>query len=275
MSDFSAEQIRAGIALQSMRDTYPDLDRWRARSAQIEEPQTGSELHGDAQIWPGFPPHQVARVALVSAVQHLNLVRASVEAKELFPIAMPTALRGALLGAARGVWLLAPDLRHDRQQRGLRTVHEVHRRYLQYLESNPPGVDAAELATAIDQVRRRRDAVRQLWSASSDLTASQAPTETNIVDTAAEVAFQGTLQQDSLKGMWRTHSGDAHGLPWPMFTRSSTQAVPAGRVAGYPDRMAEYTSGGDLWEIAESFSACFRLARRGWSLFDQRCESSE
>lgn len=137
MSNFSAEQIRAGVALQSMRDTYPDLDRWRARSAQIEEPQTGSELHGDAQIWRGFAPHQMARVALVSAVQHLNLVRASVEAKELFPIAMPTALRGALLGAARGVWLLAPDLRHDRQQRGLRTIHEVHRRYLQYLESNP------------------------------------------------------------------------------------------------------------------------------------------
>jgi hypothetical protein len=109
---------------------------------------------------------------------------------------------------------------------------------------------------------------------SSDLTASQAPTETDIVDAAAEVAFPGALQQDSIKGMWRTHSGDAHGLPWPMFTRSSTEAVHSGRVAGYPGRMAEYTSGGDLWEIAESFSACFRLARRGWSLFDQRCESA-
>ncbi len=274
MSEFTAEQIRAGVALQSMRNTYPDLDRWRARSAQIEEPQSGSELHVDAQIWPGFASHQVARVALVSAVQHLNMVRASVEAKELFPIAMPTALRGALLGAARGVWLLAPDLRHDRQQRGLRAVHEVHRRYLQYLESNPPDVDAAELATAIGRVRRRRDAVRALWLASSDLTASQAPTETDIVDAAAEVAFQDARQQASIKAMWRTHSGDAHGFPWPMFTRSSTQAVRTGRVPGYPDRMAEYTSGGDLWEIAESFGACVRLARRGWSLFDQRCESA-
>lgn len=263
MSDFSAEQIRAGFALQSMRDTYLYLDRWRARSAQIEEPQSGSELHGDAQIWPGLPPHQVGRVALRSAVQHLNLVRASVEAKELFPIAAPTALRGAQLGAARGVWLLAPDLRHDRQQRGLRTVHGVHRRYLQCLESNPPSVDSAEIATATDQVKRRRDVVRQLWSASSDLTASQAPTATNMVDTAAEVTFQEALHQDSVKGMWRTHSGDAHGLPWPMFPARRRRPRPRDGLLNIPDPMAEYTSGGELWESAESFGACFRLARRG------------
>ena len=274
MSDISAEDIRAGVALQSIRATYADLDRWRARSQQVEEPQAGSELHGDAQIWSGFPPHQVARVALISAVQHLNLARTSVEAKEIFPIALPTALRGALIGAARGVWLLAPDARHDRQQRALRIIHEIHRRYLQYLQSTPPGVDPTDLANAISDISTRRDAVHQLWAPTSDMTASQAASETDIVDTAAEATFSEAVQQDSVKNMWRTHSGDAHGLPWPMFARVSTQAVPIGRVAGYPGRMAEYSSGGDVWEIAESYGACFRLLRRGWSLFDQRSEAT-
>lgn len=274
MSNLSAEEIRAGVALQSIRATYPDLDRWRARSGQVEEPQVGSELHGDARIWPGFPPHQVARVALVSAVQHLNLVRTSIEAKEIFPIATPTALRGALLGAARGAWLLAPDSRDDRQQRALRTIHEVHRRYLQYLESSPPGIDRAELAKAIEDVKERRDVIRDLWAAASDLTARQAPSETEIVDSAAEATFSDALQQNSIKTMWRTHSGDAHGLPWPMFARFSTQAVPLGRNAGHAVRMAQYSSGGDIWEIAESYVGCFRLLRRGWSLFDQRSEAT-
>jgi len=273
MSNFSAEEIRAGVALQSLRDTYPDLDRWRARSRQVEEPQAGSELHGDARIWPGFPPHQVVRVGLISAVQHLNLVRAFIEAKEIFPIALPTALRGALLGAARGVWLLAPDSGRDRQQRALRAIHEIHRRYLQYLESTPPGVDPADLANAVAEISTRRDAIHNLWAPTSDLTARQTASETEIVDSAAEATFSDALQQDFIKNMWRTHSGDAHGLPWPMFARISTQAVPLGRLAGYPERMAQYSSGGDIWEIAESYGACFRLLRRGWSLFDQRGET--
>jgi hypothetical protein len=274
MSNFSAEEIRAGVALQSIRDTYPDLDRWRARSAQVEEPQAGSELDGDARIWPGFPPHQVARVALISAVQHLNLVRTSIEAKELFPIALPTALRGALLGAARGVWLLAPDSGRDRQQRALRTIHEIHRRYLQYLESAPPRVDPDDLADAVAEISTRRDAIHQLWAPTSDLAGRQTASETEIVDSAAEATRSDPAQRDFIKNMWRTHSGDAHGLPWPMFARFSTQAMPLGRLAGYPGRMAQYSSGGDIWEVAESYGACFRLLRRGWSLFDQRSETT-
>ena len=262
------------MALQSIRDTYPDLDRWRARSRELEEPQTESELHGDAQIWPGFPPHQVARVALISAVQHLNLVRASIEAKEIFPIALPTALRGALIAAARGVWLLAPDSGRDRQQRALRTIHEIHRRYLQYLESSPPGVDPADLANAVVVISTRLDAIHHLWAPTSDLTARQTASETEIVDSAAEATFSDALQQDVIKSMWRTHSGDAHGLPWPMFARFSTQTVPLGRLWGYPERLAQYSSGADIWEIAESYAACFRLLRRGWSLFDQRSEAT-
>jgi hypothetical protein len=112
-----------------------------------------------------------------------------------------------------------------------------------------------------------------LWLATADMSDRESPTETQIVDASIEATFADPVQRASAKAMWRTHSGDAHGLPWPIFTRASTTTVSAGRVAGTPNPMAEYSSGGDIWEIGESYMACFRLLRRGWRLFDQRSEA--
>lgn len=36
--------------------------------------------------------------------------------------------------------------------------------------------------------------------------------------------------------------------------------------------MAEFAAGGDLVELADVFGKVFSLTKRGWSLFDRRCE---
>jgi len=273
MTSPTAEQVRAALAMQHIRSTYESLDRWRARSTEVEEPQVGSELHGDAVIWPGYPPHQVARLSLMAGVQHLNLARVPLEQREGFPIAHPTVLRGALLAAARAVWLLAPDNRHERQQNALRTIYEVHRRLHQFIASGAAGLEAAQQALALGELHGRLQAIKALWAATPSMTAKQAPTETEVVTSAALTAFSDVKQQSAVPALWMQLSGDAHGLGWPMLTRPSTEKVSLGRLAGYPARMAEFRSGADLFEIGESFVAAFRMLQRGWSLFDRRCEA--
>lgn len=273
MTSPSPNQVRDEFARQSLSQTYADLDRWRQRSTAIEMPEPGSDLDGDTAIWPRFPPHQVARVSLISGVQHLNLARVAIEERQTFPMAHPSVLRGALLGASRGVWLLSPDDRHERQQRALRTLYTNQHRLYQYLEAPVPGMDASEHQQRLAEVDSRRSGIKALWAASSTLTARQEPTETDTIDDAARFVFADTHQQDAVNLLWRQLSGDAHGLPWPVFTRASTVSQSRGRLPGHPTPMADYQTGADMFEIAEAFMAAFRILRRGWSLFDQRCEA--
>lgn len=275
MTSPTPDQVRNAVARKQIEETYEALDRWRARSRDLEVPQPGSELHEDAKVWPGFPPHQVARVSLISGVQHLNLARAALEHGEGFPIAHPTVLRGALLGAARGVWMLAPDDRHERQQNALRVIHEEHRRMVQYAEhaASVFPEQAPDLDQGIALVRERRDAVRARWEATPDLTAQESPSDTKVIERAARAAFTDPAQQAEVPALWMHLSGAAHGLGWPMLTRPSTQMVPVGRSPGERVRMAEFSSGADLGEIANAFLAGYGMLRRGWSQFDQRCEA--
>lgn len=267
------EQVRAAVALQRLRETYEPLDRWRDRSSELEEPETGSELHGDMAIWPSLPPHQVARLSLISGVQHLNLARAAVEQGQAFPIAHPTVLRGALLGAARGVWLLAPNDRHERQQNALRVIHELHRRLRQYIEDGAAGFVHATQTNALSELDSRLASIKPLWAATPALSQAETPTETKIITSAAGSVFRDADQVAAVPGLWMQLSGDAHGLGWPILTRPSTEMVNSRRLAGYPARMAEFRSGADLFEIVDAFMAAFLMLRRGWSLFDQRSEA--
>ena len=52
----------------------------------------------------------------------------------MFPIAHPTVVRGALLGASRGVWLLHSSDAEVRRARGARVALEMHRRLLEWVE---------------------------------------------------------------------------------------------------------------------------------------------
>lgn len=276
MTDPTPCQVGRAAALSQIEHTYDDLDRWRVRSREVEMPEPGSDLHEDAKIWPGFPSDQVARMSLVSGVQHLNLARAAIEHGEAFPIAHPTVLRGALLGAARGVWMLTPDDRHDRQQSALRVIYEAHHRMIQYAEYTAgafPDEQGPDFSEGLAYLKERRNAVKKLWLEADNLTAAETPTDSKIIELAAGMAFTDSMQRASIPALWKHLSGDAHGLGWPLLTRPSTQRTSAGHRSGDGVRMAEFASGADIWEIARGFRAAYLMLRRGWSLFDQRCEA--
>ncbi|GAB2600174.1 hypothetical protein [Pseudactinotalea suaedae] len=257
-------------ALVRLRSTYESLDRWANRSERIEEPEPGSELATDNDAGLGIPMYQPARHAMLAAVQHLNLARHAVEARQLFPIAHYSVLRGALLGSARAVWLLAPHDQVERQQRTLRAVYDSHRRFRQYVEGS--GMDPERVDLGATMFAQLAADAKKRWHPTATLRMDRPPTETEVVAAGAQVTFRDVDQVESVKRLWMQASGDAHGLPWPAMTRPSTKVTQQGWLPGYSRRMITVTSGVDLHEFENSFSLVFRMTRRAWSLFDQRAE---
>jgi len=262
------ERIVQALQLAHLRLTYEDLDRWRERSRHLEEPQPGSDMDSDtaATHGMGVPLHDLARYPLISGTQHLNLARTSVEAREVFPIAHPTALRGALLGASRGVWLLHPSEPSVRRVRAARVAMEMHQRLLEWIREPENGLDPENRGEAEEVVRTRLEE----FSSRQDVRAISY-SDTGVVRSAGEVVFGDAHQSGAVIALWRQLSGDAHGLLWTTMTRASTVRSRAPRDVRYPSPMTEMSSGGDLRELVDSFSAAYRILKVGWSLFDQRC----
>lgn len=254
-------------ALESIRETYPLLEEWRVRSWRAEVPQVGSELDLDDRIAPWNPVSEYARQSLVSATQHLNMARTALEASQIYPNAHYTVLRGALVGGSVAVWMLAPDDRHPRQQRGLRVAYEWMHRAGQYYKDLVPiaGDELPDLGAARERLTLRQGEVRALWQGANGLGADEPLSVTKAVASAASVVFPEEAAKVSL--LWREMSGDAHALGWPMLVRSTD-------VTHLGGGMGELRAGGDLERLRNAFRVCWRITKRGWSLFDQRCETA-
>src|SRR5690606_3753678 len=94
-------------ALSQLFETQSDLDRWRLRAQTVEEPEAGSDLALDDKIFPHMAISQLARYSLVASGEHLRLALDALRLKQLYPSSHFTALRGALVGASQGVWILS------------------------------------------------------------------------------------------------------------------------------------------------------------------------
>ena len=113
-------------ALTQMLDTSDDLDRWRLRAHRVEEPERGSDLALDDEIFSRMAISQLARLCLLPAGEHLRLALDAIKAGQLYPSSHFTVLRGALVGASQAVWILAPEDRAVRRERGLTIVTEMY-----------------------------------------------------------------------------------------------------------------------------------------------------
>ncbi|MDI9891706.1 hypothetical protein [Microbacterium sp. IEGM 1404] len=252
-------------AITQMLATAEDLDRWRVRAREIERPERGSDLAQDDQIFERMPISEVVRYSLASSGEHLRLALDAVRAKQLYPSSHFTVLRGALVGASQAVWVLAPDERGTRRDRGLTVIAEMYAqmdKYYKFLETTD--------LKANDQTQLRE---QQLWLAERSAQVAARKTTratlnlTDVIGSAVDTTFRDRGSREALRGLWREMSADAHVLGWSMFQRA---------VFGPVDRrtgLGEAKAGGEPELVAEPFLGSYRLLKRGWSLFDQRCEA--
>jgi len=248
-----------------MLDTAADLDRWRLRAHRVEVPQRGSELAIDDEIFERMAISELARLSLVAAGEHLRLALDAINARQLYTSSHFTVLRGALVGASQAVWILGPEDRDVRRERGLTVLTEMYSqmdKYYGFLESTP--LEAADRASLDDQrlwLSERRDDVASIRSTRATLNV------TEVIGAAADHAFVDTSSRDAARRLWREMSADAHVLGWSLFQR--TTFGPADRRTG----VGEGKAPGSPEHVAEPFLASYRLLKCGWSLFDRRCEA--
>lgn len=252
-------------ALNKIRSTDHLLNQWRARCRKVEEPIAGSQLAADDKIWVNYEISQVARSCLASSTQHLNLALTAVKVMDIYPSAHYTVLRGGLVGACQAVWVLGPDDALERQQRGLRLITENYAQALKWVRRGKEAGLVNAPPSEVDHLEDRRRQSRELWRETEGLSKNQELNLTEVISYASTFLLGVGVEAESLNLQWRELSGDAHVLGWSLMTRSDLIA----RVGG---GIGEFAAGGDLQRLAESYMLIFRMLKRGWSLFDQRCE---
>lgn len=255
----------ARTALVQMLGTTSDLDRWRLRAQRVEVPEKGSDLAIDDRVFPHAEVSQVARLSLVLAGEHLRLALDAVKAGQLYPSSHFTVLRGALVGASQGVWIMGPEDQGERRDRALTVLAEMYLqmgRYYGFLADTK--LDDSDRARLVDQrawLDERQAGVAAIRTSGARLNL------TDVIGSASDHAFSNSAGREAVRRMWREMSADAHVLGWSLFQRSSF---------GPPDRRTGIGEGralGSLEHVAEPFLASYRLLKCGWSLFDRRCEA--
>lgn len=249
-----------------VRGTFATLDQWK----RIQGPATpvpGSELAMDDEDWPPFGVSQVAWSGFTVAVEHLQAIRAHIDVQEpnrpnLFAFAHQTLARTALIGAATAVWVLAPDDHAKRIERARCVVtyqQDEHHKYLRALQglASDAGTDAVADHVAM---RRRELAAKRM----ADGETAKYET-TRIIREAALVAFGTQPLADEVVAGWRSGSGAAHGLLFPLLGRSPMAQGPSdGRGR------ATFTIGGSFELFSNAYMSAFHIARHGWSLLARR-----
>lgn len=256
--------------LERILSCADQLDRWRLRVQQVEQPERGSDLDGDDRAFPFHRVSEVARASLAISGENLRMAVDAIRCRNLYPSAHFTSLRSALVGACQAVWILAPDDGATRKDRGLRVADEMYvesakyHRATQELAPNLSEADLAELAEQLTWISGRR---QQLAAVRTSRTALNLTVD--VIPSAANIVYPDLRRRADVSLLWRQLSSDAHVLGWSMFMRSEFGSTD--RASG----LAVLAAGGSPKSIAQPFVASFEILRTGWSLYDRRCEGHE
>ncbi|MGV9823795.1 hypothetical protein [Nocardia xishanensis] len=257
--------------LKPFEAAQTELDRWRYRGTlnPPEEPETGSDLASDDRAFRFHRISETARLSLVSAGEHLRLVWDGLARSNLYSTAQHTALRGALAAAAQAVWITAPDDGETRRSRGHAVIAESYQQLRKYHQRTLELAQALKLSPE-DQLKVREQ-IEWVQSREAELSAARR-TSLGVVmadvlrDVGPVIFPNDSERQASLRLAWNVLSSDAHTTMWSIASRASLSATAKNAT------LSILTTGTHIDELAAWHDLILRTLRRGWSLFDQRCE---
>jgi len=206
-------------------------------------------------------------MSLILAGEHLRMAQVVMAAGHLYPSAQFTVLRGALVGASQAVWILSPDDAAVRRERGMVAVTSIHAELGKFYAEVGKGLeeDHPDFASLKDQEKWLADRQAKV---NEVRTSAQTLNQTSMIHEALGFAFKDAAKQEAGRLLWRQMSADAHVLGWSVVQRAQRQTPE--RKSGLSIHEIE----GDAKHIAQPFVCAFEILRRGWSLFDQRCEGT-
>lgn len=235
----------------------------------------GSDLALDDRLLPGAPTSGSAALGVRSAIDHLAVLGDALRASSLRrPFGYYTLARAAMFASARTIWILSPDRRECRQERGLWMEWHSDRHFTKTMVQFQNQPDPGPRAMADDIVDRVANHQAMLSSAAAsigvDLAARGAPTDTEIVEEAGrwlEGANVDPRLGSGLAWQWRTHSGAAHSLPWVMVGKVNLETV-------YADGTGEGALSPSLEDLGIAFGTAMRATHEAIRLFATRASRS-
>lgn len=247
------------LHLAAIEGTFSELNSWRTTVESGFEPVPGSELALDDEDWPPWPLSQLATASIGMAFDHLDAIRHTVETRHFFPMAQVTLVRGGLIGAAQGVWLLAPADRGVRLHRARALaayIYKEHGKYLSAVELSGAYLPEIEEVAAHWRLREGELAEkRDQLGERADFNTTQM-----IIDAARSVLLPEYALDTEV--IWRQGSGAAHGLPWSVLGHPRSQQTSEPDESG----LASFAVVGGASRVANAFLCVVQLMRQGWGL---------
>ncbi|WP_280342475.1 hypothetical protein [Nocardia neocaledoniensis] len=201
----------------------------------------------DDKAFAHYPISESVRICLISAGEHLRLVWDGLLQKNLYNSAQHTAVRGALVGAAQAVWILAPG---------------DHQKTLDLApQFGYSRTEKQQIAEQTKWIKSRRRALEAVQPELIDLNLTDV-----FRDVAPEVFSEHPKRQAGLRLAWNVLSSDAHVNSWAIATRAEFSETD--KNSG----LAVGVTGGHAAELAGWYSLSMSCLRHGWRVFDRRCE---
>lgn len=236
--------------------------------------EVGSDLAVDDLLLPGAPTSGSAILGIQSAVDHLNVLGDALRASGLRrPFGYYTLARAAIFASARTIWILSPQERPCRQERGLWMEWLSDRAFTKTLVQFQAQSDPGPRAVANDVADRIARHQAMLAAAAAtigvNLTARHAPSDTAIVESAG-LWLQGPHVDSSagsgLAWQWRTHSGSAHSYPWVLVGKVDLETT-------YLDGTGEGDFSPSTEDLGMAFGTGVSATREAMRLFMERASA--
>jgi hypothetical protein len=259
----------SGEAQRQLVKIFGLVDRWRDRTgAMAPVSAIGSSLRKDDEVTDPYQLSHAVIGALVSAVDHLDAVRALVQDAGILHARAPfTLLRAALENSATAVWLLAPANRNERVLRRLR---------LQWADAldgevacHVTGI-AAQLSR--DGWKGKLQAVaraRGLPDKQVQAVTGRPVTYSGIVKAAGDEARGSDLTGQDALFCWMLSSGIAHAKTWAVLSSVLDRVEVPGVPGLAENQMGLMLSASDK-AVTLIASVTTLMVIEGWRLLDER-----
>lgn len=242
------------------------VSRWRGRTQAVSPaPTIGSSLGKDDKVTDPYHLSHAVVGALVSAVDHLDAVRALVQDAGVVHARAPfTLLRAALENSATAVWLIAPASRDERVLRRLR---------LQWGDAldgeKACGLVAAEPPLSRAGWKAKLEGVARARGLSDEQVAAvtgRKATFSEIVKTAGDEARGSDLTGQNALFCWMAASGIAHARLWAVLSSVLDRAEVPGALENPVGLMLSASDKA----VAAIAGVTTLMAIEGWRLLDER-----
>jgi hypothetical protein len=245
------------------------VSRWCDRIQAVPAvPAIGSSLRKDDEVTDPYQLSHAVVGALVSAVDHLDAVRALVQDAGVVHARAPfTLMRAALENSATAVWLIAPASRDERVLRRLRLQWDDARdgeKACRLVGAEPP-LSRDGWKAKLERVARARGlSDEQIGSVTR-----QKATYSEIVKTAGDEARGPDVTGQNALFCWMAASGIAHARLWAVLSSVLDRAVVPGVLE---DPVGMMLSASDK-AVAVIAGVTTLMVTEGWRLLDERCQS--